>query len=251
MAEQSGAPITILWTGGWDSTFRVMQALLQEGAVVQPVYLLSRSRPSYRVELSRMEKIRAQLSNFDAEAAPRLLPLRTIEEDAIEPNPAISTPFAQLRQEYRLGTQYDVLARMCRQFGLENVELSVENAPSGMIKILTSPDGTLATRVSPDTTPAEAYPVLRDFAFPVAHLTKSDMAEGAEKMGFLALLEDTWFCHKAKSDQPCGRCSPCCQAMERGMSHRLPLRARLIYHLDPRRNGRKLREKLFGRRVLR
>src|SRR5699024_10809179 len=52
----------LLWTGGWDSTFRLLQLLLEDKKPVQPIYIISRFRKSSDHELKVMENIRELLT---------------------------------------------------------------------------------------------------------------------------------------------------------------------------------------------
>lgn len=63
--------VHLLWTGGWDSTYRLLY-LLWEGKQVQPHYIIDTHRPSSGHELRAMEAIRASI-NKDIERLPGTL----------------------------------------------------------------------------------------------------------------------------------------------------------------------------------
>jgi hypothetical protein len=48
----------VLWTGGWDSTFRVLELAITKKEVVQPHYILDNERASTPQELQAMEQIK-------------------------------------------------------------------------------------------------------------------------------------------------------------------------------------------------
>ena len=64
----------LLWTGGWDSTYRLLSLLLGEERAVQPYYILDnpRSRPAVPAEREAMRRIRQRLLYRHPEAAVRL-----------------------------------------------------------------------------------------------------------------------------------------------------------------------------------
>lgn len=49
--------VTILWTGGWDSTFRLLCLAENEDISIQPVYVIDENRKSKEYELDAMNKI--------------------------------------------------------------------------------------------------------------------------------------------------------------------------------------------------
>src|SRR6478672_10747010 len=57
-------PVNLFWTGGWDSTFRLLQLLLEHRLPVAPVYLIDDTRASTQFEFDTMDAIRDAL--FDA-----------------------------------------------------------------------------------------------------------------------------------------------------------------------------------------
>ena len=69
-------PVQLLWTGGWDSTFRLLTLLVLEQRRVQPYYVLDdeRRRRSVSAEREAMRRIREALGRSHSEAAARLAP---------------------------------------------------------------------------------------------------------------------------------------------------------------------------------
>ena len=55
------AEVMLLWTGGWDSTFRLLWLSWIEGRTVQPLYIAEEGRASTAAELSAMKKILAEI----------------------------------------------------------------------------------------------------------------------------------------------------------------------------------------------
>ncbi len=58
------AAVPLLWTGGWDSTFRLLHLVIVEGHAVQPYYMIDRLhyRPGVPEEQDAMRRIRAPAS---------------------------------------------------------------------------------------------------------------------------------------------------------------------------------------------
>lgn len=51
----------LFWTGGWDSTFRLLQ-LAEMGVEVNPVYIRDSKRKSSPVEIERMNEIASEVN---------------------------------------------------------------------------------------------------------------------------------------------------------------------------------------------
>ena len=47
--------VNLLWTGGWDSTFRLCQLILVKRKNVQPYYIIDNKRKSLQKELITMD----------------------------------------------------------------------------------------------------------------------------------------------------------------------------------------------------
>ena len=62
MDDTRAPSVHLLWTGGWDSTFRLLQLLLQQRVPVVPHYLVDDTRPSAQTELRTMACIRDRLA---------------------------------------------------------------------------------------------------------------------------------------------------------------------------------------------
>lgn len=66
--------VLLLWTGGWDSTFRLLQLLHDTDADVQPLYLVDEGRGSTPREIETMRTIRAKIERRWPQVANRLRP---------------------------------------------------------------------------------------------------------------------------------------------------------------------------------
>lgn len=54
-------PIKIFWTGGWDSTYRIVELVLQ-GRTVSPVYVIDRNRKSWQKEIETLESLKETIN---------------------------------------------------------------------------------------------------------------------------------------------------------------------------------------------
>ena len=61
MNRQVDSAVPLLWTGGWDSTYRLLYLLLVDGTAVQPIYLVEYQRKSALHEVASMARIRERL----------------------------------------------------------------------------------------------------------------------------------------------------------------------------------------------
>lgn len=215
------------WTGGWDSTFRVLQLVIDHQSVVQPHYVIDPERLSVRQELLALEKIRESLQAFDPRASARLLPTRFALLNDIRPDPEITRAYAELREKFELSTQYDWLNRYAKQHGIIDLEMGFQkddDAPHfeelrAMSEASRASDGSKTWRL-PEHHESPNLVMFERFSFPNLWLTKSDMLAAADNSGFLPILELSWFCHYPVRDQPCGACSVCRHVMDAGMPQR-------------------------------
>ena len=232
-------PRRILWTGGWDSSFLLLDAVLTRGHAVAPLYVNSATRRSTGAELDAMERMRAAVArDFGTAAAGRIAPLAVFAQDDIPAAPDIDAAAAEIRRiKPDFGVQYPWLAAFARWQNLDGAEMALHGfpeSPSATMTLLTpyletTPEG---IRVAPAHRDGPWGVMFGAFAFPLKGLTKPDMATMARAGGFLDVLELARFCHRSGiGDAPCGVCVPCQDAMGMGMGYRLGWQGRLRYRL--------------------
>lgn len=227
--EGSRAVTHLLWTGGWDSTYRLLELLCVHGREVQPHYILDEDRQSLRHELRTMAQIRGQVAQRPGLA--RLHPTRFVARCEVAPDEAITAAFHRLRQRGHLGSQYHWLARYAAQMAELPLELGFVNGSIGDFDIRPHIverviDGeTCLVLGEPDDPDLRIF---ERFRFPLIRLDKPALRAEAQRQGFADLLEQSWFCHRPTSaGRPCGLCAPCRAAVELGMADRLPTSAHL------------------------
>lgn len=220
--------IQLLWTGGWDSTYRLLDLVLERRVSVQPWYVRDDERASTPLELTVMAAITDAVAARDPEAARLLRPTRFVDREEIAPVPALTAMCGQLH----LGSQYEWLARLTYQERLSAFELGVEKRGSrvhGMLWGNVEPVlgvGGRTFRLKAEVSDPDLE-LFRNFEFPVLHLTKSDLRQRAEARGWADLMNMTWFCHEPRAGKPCGMCTPCMVALEEGFGERIPPLRRL------------------------
>lgn len=215
--------INLLWTGGWDSTYRILQ-LFKKEVIIQPYYLLD-NRKSEEQELQAISTI-TELIKAHPETNCILKELITAKVADIPKDAEITTSFKNLLKTDFFGSQYDWLARFSKN--IHNLELTIHeddkacviiNKHGGVHKKNSDLKGTyfeLDTAVSS----ADLINVFGNYHFPLLKITKLEMKKYAEDSGLMDIMNTTWFCHNPVDNQPCGKCNPCLYTIEEGLLYR-------------------------------
>ncbi len=214
MTHEKQAPLNILWTGGWDSTFRVLQAVLVEGRTVRPYYLINSGRTSTLQELFAIDRIKAGARQRATTG--RILPVEYASKADVPHEEDLAAMHETMSRRMTVGTQYEWLARFARRYELDALELCVEKYPAGEESdffqyLAANVEGTgrdCRLKAGHD----EELSLFARFRFSTIHLTKLEMGALARRHGFYDLMEKTWYCHFPLMNQPCGRCRPCTMA---------------------------------------
>lgn len=78
----------------------------------------------------------------------------------------------------------------------------------------------------------EFHNLFKYFEASMINLTKTEMHQTAIKNGWMDIMEITHFCFNPDLKiRPCGKCSPCSQAIGESMSWRIPLHGKLNWLL--------------------
>ena len=234
----SQTPVQLLWTGGWDSTYRLLMLLLDRRVPVQPNYLYDRNRPSAPIETQTMDRLREAIVAAHPHTRELLLPTRIQLLEDIPPDIDIEQAFNRVLRANRIGDQYAFISRFCKQHDMDGVELSVESAPRGASAALAGhveqqhANGGSTWRLRPDDPDADLRLVFGRCAFPIYDTTKPQMAANVQRNGWSDLMGMTWFCHKPSKDlRPCGFCNPCQYALQQGFGYRIPRSRRALSRL--------------------
>jgi len=234
--------VNFFWTGGWDSTFRLLQLLLIEKKIVQPNYLKFPTRNSNNnnipirkttdKEIETMGEIRQYLSKEYPHTDDLLLPTIFIDAQKIKPNDRITDSYHKIVKSTYIGNQYEVLARFAEQYSIDNIELCIESTsnPHTVIEDFVRIDNKSGLfRIDNVSAPEHIQTFFQNFSFPILKMSKLDMENYAQKSDWLEILNMTWFCHKPIFGRfPCGSCNPCIYVYEDGMGWRIPLFFRIF-----------------------
>ena len=222
--DDSKAEINLLWTGGWDSTFRLLYLVFVERKSVQPFYIVDTGRPSTLNELKAMHLIKKEIAKRNPQLADLIKPTIIVSIHDIRPDHDITAKFNRLKEKEHLGQQYEWLARFAKQWDIPNLELCVNKndyASFFLSKYMNSSFGNGATDKNNDVS------IFSFFSFPLLKLSKLDMKKIATEKGFIDILEKTWFCHTPWHNRPCGICTPCDLTIKEGLGYRVPKLSRL------------------------
>jgi hypothetical protein len=227
-------PVNLLWTGGWDSSFRLLQLLLQHRREVIPHYLLDPTRASTQAELEAMQRIRDSIFEEHPHTRALLHPLRKFDIASLAPDAAITDAFRKVASKHFIGSQYDWLARFCKQLGIAELELAAGHRGGriqgiiGSLVMRTTDSGQVSYRIDPQHSDTNEFIVFGGFSFPLFELNKQETGSIAAERGWLDILRMSWFCHKpGPGNEPCGYCNPCLYAVDEGFGWRISRRNRI------------------------
>ena len=236
--------VNLLWTGGWDSTFRLLQLAIVERRRVQPYYIKSPKRRSTPYELAAMDNILAAIeARYGSEVRGLIAPINFHDQADIPELTHVRDAFARLLAAGHIGAQYEWLAEFTAMMGITDFELSSHRFENKEDRIRARLNKDLewdgdAYRLSDSLSDEDLF-IFSNYRFPLNDMSKSDMKNYAQEHGLGDILMLTHFCHRPdKKGRPCGVCVPCGNALVEGFAHRVPLRGRL------RRLSRKLRGRL-------
>ncbi len=224
--------VEIFWTGGYDSTFRVVQ-LSRLDITVQPYYL-SDKRIAESYELAAIEKITELIKNHP-DTRCELLPIVYVSvEDRPQPIPETKEAYDRIFSKTWLGNQYVWLADFAAEH--RGVELSIEKG-TNPVKLI-SQNGGFDKKHSPEIgeyyvvseeTDKDYRALFGNFTLPLLDYSKLDMKDFFLKHGYDEIMKATWFCHSPINGKPCGKCNPCKGVVEEGMAERLDEEALVRY----------------------
>lgn len=187
----------LLWTGGWDSTFRLLDLLLVQQRPVQTYYLISASaeRPAFGREIWTMTRIKQKLRAGNPAMHDLLRPTLYRDVKDLRRSPDVLEKLQRLRTAGHLGRQYAFLAEFAEQEGVDGLELCIHRDDRAHAFI-----APLVTRVEhagdryyrlldPPANPNAD--IFRHFRFPVFDLSKLEMERIARERGWTPFMEAT------------------------------------------------------------
>ncbi len=249
--------VEVLWTGGFDSSFRIVE-LSQKPCTVQPYYI-SDNREIENRELKAIHKI-TQMLRSDPRTKAKINDIELIKRSDIVCETDISAAYNRLKEKYHIGSQYEWLAVFVKKH--PGIELGAVGG--GKIEVIVMQNG--AYRHLQDEILGENYAVDQDktvedvvkiygrYHFPLLRKTKKTMLQLYKEMGYIDVMKETWFCHHPVDGKPCGVCNPCAVTIQEGLEERFDEKAlnrykHRAFYLKAyavKRKVKKLFQKLWG-----
>ena len=240
-----GRKVNIFWTGGLDSTFRVVE-LSQCQCTIQPYYIKFGKRKSQQYEINAINAI-SRILRKDKRTKAELLDPIVVDEGEIPRDNNIFDSWLRLMRG--LSWQYYVLAKFVNQHHLE-MEMGLQFSPNG--SVARTIDETL---LKPHSDPnynvlvidkalanQDTMTIFGGFCFPKSlyHKNKGEEIDFLRQKGYGKVVKHVWFCFNPMWGYPCGHCFPCCSFEKEGV--KLPRIGRMVYivnrYFKKKKNGR-------------
>ena len=224
--------INIFWTGGLDSTFRVVE-LSRCYCTIQPYYIVIGKKKSLSREMKAIKKISKILRKDRRTKATLLDPIVVNEQDIPRDSITFDSWYRLMRG---MSWQYYILAKFVNQRRLE-MEMGLQFSPNGSVAKCID-ESLLVPHPNPnydvlilDKTRAEqdAINVYGSFCFPKSlyHKTKKEEIDILRKDGYGKVVNHVWFCFKPILGFPCGHCAPCVSSEIEGI--KIPRIGKMLY----------------------
>lgn len=243
--------VHILWTGGLDSTYRVVELSRQE-CIIQPHYIIINGRSTVENELKAISDI-TDILNSDERTIAKLLPVETFPMNDLDEYADIQSAWEMLHEKKHFNsTQYPLLARYARQKQLR-LEMGIQFSENGSVAeivdescLVDCPDQDDVMMMDPEKGPQEwaSHTLFKDFLFPKSlyHKTKKEEVEDLRNLGYDKVLKKVWTCFDPVLGMPCGHCYACKSAMKEGASMMVPFAGYALGAL--RQYYRRIRQKM-------
>jgi hypothetical protein len=218
----------LLWTGGWDSTFRLLQLLLILKKKVHTYYIVRPFSQKLVHEIRTISNIRETVLKRYPHTQELFLPTVYFNVNEIKENEKITAQFNRSFAD-KISNQYEFLSRFTAHFNLDDLELSIENSerPGTFRPLLTEnveafdKNGYESYRFIDQPSIAD-FELFKNFSLPIFRLYKTDMKAIAQENDFLDIMNTTWFCdYPTSKGDACGECIPCNIAVDAGLGYRV------------------------------
>ena len=225
--------INLLWTGGWDSTFRLCQ-LSFKAVEVQPVYFIfndADDRTNCKKEIEAQEKILPLLRQKPHTQAIIHAPIRLTKND-LPQDEAFDAAFETWRESGKIPGQLHLIGKLPLlypnlEYCMEGPTLKRRKAGYKIgkthqfllehgFRIKFNADGSTVMNTE------HADPGLRllfgRFTYPILGITETDMLPMIRQWGYEDIFKKTWTCDFG-GDEPCGVCHNCETKWASGLAH--------------------------------
>ena len=237
-----GRTINILWTGGLDSTFRIVE-LSQCQCTIQPYYIVIGKRKSLNHELKAIYSISRILRKDNRTQAKLLDPIIVNEQEI--PRDA-NTFDSWLRLMRAMSWQYYILSKFVNQHHLE-MEMGIQFSPNGTVAssidetlLIPHPDPNYDVLVIDKArADQDTINVFGSFCFPKSlyHKMKREELDILHRDGYGKVVKHVWFCFKPILGYPCGHCAPCVSSEKEGVI--IPRIGKMLYNIMSRFDKKK------------
>lgn len=255
--------VHIFWTGGLDSTYRMVE-LSRKECVIQPHYIIT-SRKSVDQELRAMAKILSLLQS-DKRTIAKIQPLALFSKGDLVDYLDIQSAYDYLHEnkDFKSG-QYRLLARYARQKKLK-LEMGIQFSGNGsVVKVIDEsvlvdcPDNSDVMMIDPVKGSHEwaSFTLFQDFLFPKSlyHKTKIEEIEELKQLDYNKVLKSVWSCFSPVLGMPCGHCFACKSSMQESAGMMVPfvgyvLGGIRLYSQKALRRSKKLLKRLLPQRLI-
>ena len=223
----------VMWTGGWDSSFRIVQLSRIGDISIQGIYISGDSRISEEKEINAINTITEMLRNR-SETQAEIKPLMIVDKKDIPQIQHVTEAYKRLKKEINIGTQYDWLARFAYvNPGIELGAILPDGEFSGYRETIERFGGLKKVgetyKLDLSKASEDCKAVFGNFEFPLAFTKETDMLDMIKEWGYEDVMKNIWFCHTPYKGRVCGICRPCEQKMEGNMAFLLPSDAQRRY----------------------
>jgi len=246
--------IHVLWTGGMDSTFRVV-FLSRLPVRIIPYYIITdlEFRKSNENELNAINSI-TQILREHKDTKCVLEDIILITRDQIPHKKDISDAFQSLQDRtnemnksilkkwnfktqakgihayivpYLMASQYEDCALLAYARNLSELEIGLAGDEPSIIKTVTKLGGIFKKIemdiigdnyiLDFDDNASDLKTIFKNFSFPMLKTLKMDNEEFLLENGYEEISKLTWFCYTPiEGNKPCGTCIPCCAKIREG-----------------------------------
>lgn len=237
--------LNVLWTGGLDSTYLFVKLATTTTVIIQPYYVLDEGRKSVPFELRAIERIFGILK-ADKNVTAELKDIIIIKKSSLAQDKTITEAWKRLNKVYALGSQYDFLARMAKQYNLQlAVGVLFSDRDSRVVRAIEDNSeltegyiGEVPFLTVENEEINDTITIFENILFPsfMRDIEKTDEWKELCDMGYSNIANMTWFCHNPVFGMPCGHCNPCKDALAEGMAFRVPIMGRILYYVQKIKN---------------
>lgn len=232
--------VHLFWTGGWDSTFRLLQLLFIENKTVQPHYIIDENRRSCWKEIESKISIQYELLQAYPRLNRKLRPTIYTSITEVQTDQSLTDSARRIKMKLKIDPQYDWLSRYCRQYDIQKMDLCIirfggKYRDDPLIENLKQAKN--ETFSKNDELLNDISYLFSCFHLPFLDKTKNQLLKEAKKQDWMEFMNKTWFCyyplfHPLKGYVPCSACVTCRNQYKHDFQWRIPLYSRVVQKLS-------------------